>query len=62
MAVMFWLFIPALIYVMISLLQYLWNTTMPQVFNLNKITFWQAFRLILIASILFGVFRFNFTL
>lgn len=36
------------------LLQYLWNTTMPQIFNLKQINYWQAFRLLLIAAILFG--------
>jgi hypothetical protein len=36
------------------LLQWLWNITMPQVFNLKTVTFWQAFRLLLIAGILFG--------
>ncbi len=61
MSLWFWLlFIPALIYTITSLLQYLWNTTMPQVFGLNEITFWQSFRLLLIATILFGGFRFNF--
>ncbi len=36
------------------LLQYLWNTTMPDVFNLTKIDYWQAFKLLLIGIILFG--------
>ncbi len=40
------------------LLQWLWNITMPQLFKLTEITFWQAFRLILIAGILFGNMRF----
>ena len=40
--------------IIIALFQWLWNITMPDVFGLNAITFWQAFRLILIASILFG--------
>ncbi len=54
MVVLYWLLMPLLIYIITSLLQYLWNTTMPEVFRLNQITFWQAFRLILIALILFG--------
>lgn len=54
MIVLYWLLMPLLIYIITSLLQYLWNTTMPEVFRLNQITFWQAFRLILIALILFG--------
>ena len=36
------------------LLEYLWNITMPEVFNLPKITYWQAFRLMIIGSLLFG--------
>ena len=54
MVVLYWLLMPLLIYIITSLLQYLWNTTMPEVFRLDQITFWQAFRLILIALILFG--------
>ncbi|KUO61606.1 MAG: hypothetical protein APF84_13825 [Gracilibacter sp. BRH_c7a] len=36
------------------LLKYLWNTTIPDLFNLKSVTYWQAFRLLLIASLLFG--------
>ncbi len=60
MVLMYWLLIiPLLIFIITSLLQYLWNTTMPDVFSLNQITFWQAFRLILIALILFGGLNYN---
>ena len=40
------------VFLVTALLQYLWNATMPQVFNLKVITFWQAFRLLLIAALL----------
>ncbi len=43
-----------LIPLVIALFRWLWNITMPQVFNLNTVTFWQAFRLLLIAGFLFG--------
>jgi len=43
-----------LIPLMIALFQWLWNITMPQVFNLNAITYWQALRLLVIAAFLFG--------
>ena len=46
--------IVAIFVVMVFVFQLLWNTTMPQVFQLRQITFWQAFRLMLIASIIFG--------
>jgi len=47
------LLILILIPLVVVLFQWLWNITMPQVFNLNTVTFWQAFRLLLISSLLF---------
>ena len=41
----------------IALFQWLWNITMPQVFDLKIITFWQALRLLLIGAFLFGAGR-----
>ncbi|KJS14715.1 MAG: hypothetical protein VR69_16775 [Peptococcaceae bacterium BRH_c4b] len=49
-----------LLFLVTFLFQWLWNITIPQVFNLKEITFWQAFRLLLIAGILFGGTHFNF--
>jgi len=37
-----------------ALLRWLWNMTVPQVFGLKEITYWQAFRILIIAGILFG--------
>ena len=42
----FLLFLVALVFM------WFWNTTMPQVFRLSEITFWVAFRLLLIAGFL----------
>lgn len=59
-AVMFLPFINlALIFIGLSfigafILKYLWNMTLPGIFKLPEITYWEAFRLILIAWILFG--------
>lgn len=36
------------------LLQYLWNTTLPDLFGVKPIAFWQTFRLFLLTSILVG--------
>lgn len=47
----------ALILLVTAVFQWLWNITMPDVFNLKKIDYWQAFRLLLIAGILFGAVR-----
>jgi len=43
-----------LFFVLVGIFQWLWNITMPQVFNLRIITYWQAFRLLLIAGFVFG--------
>jgi hypothetical protein len=49
------LFVVLVFFVLVALFQWLWNITVPDVFpGVNAITFWQAFRLILIASMLFG--------
>ena len=34
--------------------RWLWNTTMPDVFGVKSLTFWQAFRILLLSAILFG--------
>lgn len=41
--------------------QWLWNITIPDIFRLRKITFWEAFRLLLLAWLIFGgaFLRFN---
>jgi hypothetical protein len=43
-----------LIFLLPALLMWLWNMTMPEVFRLPEIRYWQAFRLLIIASLLFG--------
>jgi len=48
------LFLVGLLFAVAALLQWLWNITLPEVFNLKTITYWQAFRLLIIAGILFG--------
>ena len=34
--------------------RWLWNITVPDVFGVKSLTFWQAFRILILASILFG--------
>jgi hypothetical protein len=43
-----------LLFLLPAFLQWLWNMTIPEVFGSRTITYWQAFRLILICGILFG--------
>jgi len=37
-----------------ALLGWLWNITIPDIFGIRQITFWEAFRLLLISAILFS--------
>jgi hypothetical protein len=39
---------------LVLIFRWLCNITAPEVFGLKTITFWQAFRLLILASILFG--------
>lgn len=42
--------------------QMLWNSTIPEIFGLKSLRYWQAFRLLLIAFLLFsagGLVHFN---
>jgi len=41
-------------FVAAALLQWLWNETMPELFALSVVSYWQAFRLLIIAGILIG--------
>ena len=38
----------------IALFQWLWNITMPELFAWKPVRYWQAFRVLVIAQILFG--------
>lgn len=42
------------VFLLIALLQYLWNTLMCDIFHLKAITYWQAFGLFVLSRILFG--------
>lgn len=45
------------LFVLSLVFRLLWNTTMPDVFALRTITTWQAFKILLIAAMLFGGHR-----
>jgi hypothetical protein len=46
--------VAALVFAVTALLQLLWNMTLPELFGIKTIGYWQAFRVLLIACILFG--------
>lgn len=39
-----------------GIVQWLWNTLMPELFGLHQVTFWQALGLLALSRILFGGF------
>jgi hypothetical protein len=43
--------------IIVVVFRWLWNSTMPDVFGLREITFGQAFKILLLAGILFGSHR-----
>lgn len=49
-----------LMLIVTAIFMVLWNTTVPHIFNVKGIRYWQAFRLLLIAWILFGGFFVRF--
>jgi hypothetical protein len=48
------LFAITAIFVATALFHLLWNETVPGIFGLRRITFWESFRLLVMAWILFG--------
>ena len=53
-SIMLIVFIFVLLFIVPAILQWLWNMTIPELFQLKEISFWQAFRLIIICKILFA--------
>jgi hypothetical protein len=42
------------LFLVAAIFQLLWNITMPEAFGLKPVSYWIAFRLLIIASILFS--------
>ncbi|MAF26863.1 MAG: hypothetical protein CME07_03240 [Gemmatimonadetes bacterium] len=42
------------IFLVPAIVMWLWNRTMPDIFRLPTIAYWQAFRLFILCMILFG--------
>jgi hypothetical protein len=55
----FLLFFPLLFGALGGVVMFLWNTILPQVAQVNALTYWQALGLLLLCRILFGSFRFG---
>lgn len=52
----------AFFFLVSRIFMWLWNITIPRIFNIREITYWEAFRLLIIAGLLFGKFGFNMQL
>ncbi|TYP94157.1 hypothetical protein BC792_11325 [Sphingobacterium allocomposti] len=44
------------IFLLVALVQYLWNWLVPDIFGFKAISYWQAFGLFVLSKILFGGF------
>ena len=49
-------------FLLIALFQWLWNITIPELFGLKHVRYWQAFRLLLIAQVMFGSATFGWSM
>lgn len=43
-----------LVVIFTFIFRWLWNSTMPDVFGLRAVSFWQALKILILASLLFG--------
>ena len=46
-----------LVAILVVIFRWLWNSTLPEVFGIREVSFWQAFKIMLLAGILFGGHR-----
>jgi|TARA_B100001105_G_scaffold185639_1_gene150371 hypothetical protein len=46
-------FVLGIFFLFTAILRWLWNMTMPEVFDVKTVSFWQAFRIMLISALLF---------
>ena len=46
-----------LVAILVVIFRWLWNSTLPDVFGVREVTFWQAFKIMLLAGILLGGHR-----
>ena len=49
---------PVLIFVVPAISMWLWDMTLPELFNIKQINYWQSFRLSIIAFLSFGRWSF----
>jgi len=47
-------FIVLWVFLVPAILQWLWNITIPDIFKIRTISYWESFRLVIICAILFG--------
>ncbi|AKH96078.1 hypothetical protein HZP39_10630 [Elizabethkingia anophelis] len=58
----FWIAFPliiGMIFLLVWLVQWLWNLLLPEILGVKAISYWQAFGIMVLSKILFGGFRFR---
>jgi hypothetical protein len=55
----FFLFAIAALFAISAVVMFLWNATLPGIFNIPAINYWQAMLIFFLSKILFGGFRFG---
>lgn len=55
----FWVVVST--FIAAAVLKWLWNITLPELFGFKSVRYWQAFRLLVIAQLIFGPAFFKLT-
>jgi hypothetical protein len=55
---LFFLFVPLVLIVLAAIVMFLWNAILPDIAHVERLTYPQAFGLLILSKILFGGFRF----
>jgi hypothetical protein len=55
---LFFIIIPAIIFLTAWLVMIIWNYVMPEVFHIGEVNYWQALGILVLSRILLGGFRF----
>ncbi|MGJ1390427.1 hypothetical protein ACR78F_08625 [Sphingobacterium spiritivorum] len=52
-------FIIGMVFLLVWVVQSLWNALLPEIIGVKAISYWQAFGILVLSKILFGGFRFK---
>lgn len=57
----FWMFpfFLGMIFLLVGVVQWLWNAVLPEIAGVKPVTYWQAFGILVLSKLLFGGFGFG---